>query len=194
VVGWRFAWNAARELVDTGLDAEALAELRTAIRAVGGVRSHHGLRTRRMGADVLVDVHVLVDPWLSVSEGHRIADEVRERLIGHVEDVAEVLVHVDHEPDLETPDPASRPPLRPQIMIDLERVWSAAPVVADPQRVLLHYRCDKVDVELLLPPGRVAQEALPELTERLEEAAAELGYVGRVRVMIGWAAGGRAAR
>jgi hypothetical protein len=51
--------------------------------------------------------------------------------------------------------------------------------------MLLHYRSAGVDVELLLPPGRVAPEQLPALTKQLEQAAAALGYIAGVRVMIG---------
>jgi cation diffusion facilitator family transporter len=185
MVGWRFVWNAVRELVDTGLDPSELQALRAQIASVGGVRAYHGLRTRRMGADVLVDVHVLVDQRISVSEGHRIADEVRARLIRGIDDVTEVLVHVDHESDTEEPAPASRLPLRPQILDDLARVWSDVPEVEAPTRMLLHYRSAGVDVELLLPPGRVAPEQLPALTKQLEQAAAALGYIAGVRVMIG---------
>jgi divalent metal cation (Fe/Co/Zn/Cd) transporter len=141
MVGWRFAWHAMRELVDTGLDPAELEALRAQIASVGGVRAHHGLRTRRMGADVLVDVHVLVDPRISVSEGHRIADEVRERLIRGIDDVTEVLVHADHEPDTVEPAPASRPPLRPQILADPARLvrpgrscGSGTPVASLPGR------------------------------------------------------------
>jgi hypothetical protein len=149
------------------------------------VRAHHGLRTRRMGADVLVDVHVLVDPRISVSEGHRIADEVRERLIRSIDDVTEVLVHVDHEPDTVEPAPASRLPLRPQILADLARVWSGLAEAQAPERLLLHYRAAGVDVELLLPPGRVPAESVPALAGQLEQAASDLGYIASVRVMIG---------
>jgi cation diffusion facilitator family transporter len=185
MVGWRFAWHAVRELVDTGLEPAELEALRAQIASVGGVRAHHGLRTRRMGADVLVDVHVLVDPRISVSEGHRIADEVRERLIRSIDDVTEVLVHVDHEPDTVEPAPASRLPLRPQILADLARVWADLPEAEAPERLLLHYRAAGVDVELLLPPGRVPAERLPERAGELEQKARSLGYIASVRVMIG---------
>jgi cation diffusion facilitator family transporter len=95
VLGWQFAWRALRELVDTGLDGMARDDLRKIIDQVDGVRSHHGLRSRCIGKDVLIDVHIMVDPELNVSEGHQIGDEVRTRLMQRIHNAAEVLVHVD---------------------------------------------------------------------------------------------------
>ena len=87
-IAWDLSWNSARELIDTALDAEEVAAIRSKILAVNGVRELHRLRTRRSGSDALVDVHLLVDPTLSVSEGHQIGEMVRSRLIGEIEDVA----------------------------------------------------------------------------------------------------------
>src|SRR5690606_30743833 len=75
-IGLRLAWRALRELIDTGLPADDVARIRSTVRATPGVRGSHDMRTRRMADRVLVDTHVLVDPRISVSEGHRISDRV----------------------------------------------------------------------------------------------------------------------
>jgi cation diffusion facilitator family transporter len=98
-IGWDLAWQSVHELVDTALDPERVEAIRREILSVGGVRELHMLRTRMMGGDALVDVHVLVDPKLSVSEGHYIGEKVRERLITEIEEVSDVMVHVDPEDD-----------------------------------------------------------------------------------------------
>jgi cation diffusion facilitator family transporter len=97
IVGLRFVWNGLKEFVDTGIDPEAHIRLRAVIDSVNGIRSHHMLRTRRIGNDVLVDLHIVVDPDLTASEAHRVAEVVRDRLLEHVDDASEVLVHVDVE-------------------------------------------------------------------------------------------------
>ncbi|MCB1897322.1 MAG: cation transporter, partial [Rhodocyclaceae bacterium] len=76
-MGWRLALQAVRELIDTGLDAEETGELRSALLETSGVMGVHDLRTRRMGPRVLVDAHVQVDPRITVSEGHRVAESAR---------------------------------------------------------------------------------------------------------------------
>ncbi|HVL58330.1 MAG TPA: cation diffusion facilitator family transporter [Burkholderiaceae bacterium] len=183
VIGWKFIWQAVHELVDTGADPRQLAELRSAIKSVHGVRSLHDLRTRLMGGELLVDVHIVVDSAVSASEGHRIADEVRSRLLDR-DKAADVLVHVDADQSLDNED-ERHPPLRDRVLADLRRVWAQIPEAAATQRTTLHYRGEQVDVELVLPPDRVAPEALPQLRARLEQAAAPLGYVGRVYPLIG---------
>lgn len=94
-MGWRFVWNSLRELVDTGLECDQVAQLAEAIDAVDGVHSHNNLRTRRMGDLVLVDVHIVVDGRITVREGHRIGERVRQNLRRNLEDDAEVLIHLD---------------------------------------------------------------------------------------------------
>jgi len=63
------------------------------------VEGIHLLRTRQMGEDALIDAHIVVDPRITVSEGHTIGDTVRDELISRFDDVMDVLVHVDPEDD-----------------------------------------------------------------------------------------------
>ena len=70
-IGWDLGYTSLRELIDTGLDAERIAEIENMIRDVDGVKTLHMLRTRMMGSEALVDVHIQVEPKLSVSEGHQ---------------------------------------------------------------------------------------------------------------------------
>jgi hypothetical protein len=92
-------WPAISELVDTGLDTEQLRHIRRTILGVDGVRALHLLRTRRIGGRALVDVHIIVDEDISVSEGHYISEMVRTRLVNEVDVVADALVHIDPEDD-----------------------------------------------------------------------------------------------
>jgi hypothetical protein len=73
-MGLRMIWQSAHELIDTGVEPEEQARMLAAVRAIDGVRDAHDLRTRHMGGVLLADVHVLVAPRISVSEGHRISE------------------------------------------------------------------------------------------------------------------------
>jgi divalent metal cation (Fe/Co/Zn/Cd) transporter len=59
------------------------------------------LRTRVIGGEFLIDVHILVDPEMTVTEGHRVAEIARRNLIKAIPNIQDVLIHVDGEPDAE---------------------------------------------------------------------------------------------
>ena len=92
-----------RELVDTGLDQAKLVAIEKTIKGVSGVQAVHCLRTRLMAGDIYVDVHVLVAPDLTVSEGHYISDAVHRALASTFDKVVDVTVHIDPEEDIEAP-------------------------------------------------------------------------------------------
>lgn len=98
-VGGAYVWHSLRELVDTGVNHELLKQIENTITQVDGVIKIHQLRSRFMSNDVLIDVHIIVSPKISVSEGHYIAQHVHHALVNSVENVKDVVVHVDHEDD-----------------------------------------------------------------------------------------------
>lgn len=149
-IGWDLAWQSVHELVDTALDPERVELIRRVILEVGGVKELHMLRTRMMGGDALVDVHVLVDPKISVSEGHYIGEKVRQQLIEEVEEVNDVMVHVDPEND-EKLKPSLGLPSRRWVQHQLEQRWQELPIAKKIERISLHYLDGKLDIELCLP-------------------------------------------
>ncbi len=95
----RAAWHIARpalgQLLDTAAnEAERQAILDLAL-ATGGVRGVHALRTRHIGPGLQIDIHIQVDPHLSVSEGHAIAGATKERLLHQGPNVIDALIHVE---------------------------------------------------------------------------------------------------
>jgi len=144
-MGSELAWGAIKELVDTGLDEAQVAALRDCLRATPGVRGLHELRTRRMAHQVLVDAHVQVDSRISVSEGHRIAEAARSRVLHAHPEVLDVLVHIDPENDLD-PYPASQTlPTRDALLGKLLPLLGGLP---EPEKVVLHYLAGQVEVEV----------------------------------------------
>lgn len=98
-MGWSYGWNSVKELVDTAVDAELFSQIERVIQSIDGVKRIHQLRSRFMGSDVLIDVHILVSPKISVSEGHYIAQHVHHTLVKEIDCVKDVIVHVDPEDD-----------------------------------------------------------------------------------------------
>ncbi len=149
-IGWDLGWQGARELVDTALEPHRVDKIRRTITSVDGVQALHMLRSRRMGGDALVDVHIQVDPTLSVSEGHQISETVRARLIEEIEEVSDVMVHIDPEDDEAAVSTASLP-LRETVRRRLDACFADLDAAKRIERLTLHYYGGKMHVELLLP-------------------------------------------
>ena len=161
-MGWEFSRGALEELVDHGADVAQIEEIRNVIRATTGVLDLHELRTRRMADRILVDAHVHVAPRISVSEGHRIAEQVGANVRRSCPHVLDVLVHIDPEDDslgYEGPTGVdlSRDRLEQWVTTESARVWGRGQFA--PERVQLHYLNGRVEVEVMLP---AAPDDLPE--------------------------------
>ena len=100
-VGIKIVRNAVNNLMDTGVSDTELKTMKSIIEESPGVVHYHELKTRRLGKDVLVDIHIQVPPRISISEAHNIAETVRVNLKKNMEDVADALVHIDSEDDRE---------------------------------------------------------------------------------------------
>jgi cation diffusion facilitator family transporter len=177
--GFQFAWAAIRELIDTGLSGEEVEAIRTTIGSTPGVLSMHELRTRRMAHQVLVDAHVQVNPRISVSEGHRIAESARQRVLDLHPEVLDVLVHVDAENDL-LANAAIQLPDRAELLAHLRRVLDIDP--PEFERTMLHYLGTRVEAEVFLPAGYADEALLAVVRQRVKAALAADPWFSAIRL------------
>lgn len=98
-------------LVDKAPETDLLRAMDERARAVEGVEDAHALRAREVGETMFVDLHILVDPDLSVREGHEIAHEVEDALLEQIEGPGSVVVHVEPESEEAFHDAGDAPPL-----------------------------------------------------------------------------------
>ncbi|AJY28972.1 cation diffusion facilitator transporter family protein [Burkholderia thailandensis 34] len=147
-MGWTFGWDALQDLSDRALDENASAEIRALIVSTPGVRDVHDLRTRKMGDSALVDAHILVDPMMSVSEGHYIAEAARARALTDRR-VLDALIHVDPEHDVARRTVLDLPP-RDQIEGQIEAVLERAGLRAS--AINLHYLSTGLEIDITLAP------------------------------------------
>jgi len=94
-VGSEIMWKALKELTDTAPGSDVQKKMRECASVVEGVLDVHDLRARSSGGLFQMELHVVVDGGLTVSQGHRIAKEVESCLIEELGNVGEVIVHVD---------------------------------------------------------------------------------------------------
>ena len=181
-VGWDTSWAAVRELTDEALEQDEVVDIRQLIEGVEGVRDLHMLRSRQAGAYALVDVHVIVDPRLTVSEGHRIAERIRDRVVHGVDKVADVLVHVDSEDDRGALL-GRHLPLRDEMLRIIREAIASQPVAHEVQDIRLHYQRDQIEVEMVLPLAGRAPETARQCAADLVEVVHDLPHVASVQVL-----------
>jgi len=145
-MGLSYGWNSVKELIDTAVNPETIEHIEATIKAVNGVQRVHQLRSRMMGNDVFIDVHILVAPKISVSEGHYIAQQVHRDLLNTNSNIKDVTVHVDPEDDEEV-CPSLNLPNRAVIEDRYIKVWqNAFPSI---RSWSIHYLDGKLEIDLV---------------------------------------------
>ncbi|MEZ7844349.1 MAG: cation diffusion facilitator family transporter [Opitutales bacterium] len=87
--------RACSDLLDAAPEREVIEDLREHILPTPGALAYHDFRVRRVGDVYEIDLHLQVDPRITVEKGHRIAREVKLRLREQHPEVSKVLVHVE---------------------------------------------------------------------------------------------------
>lgn len=92
---WIIMKPAFAEMVDRGASKKYMDKIETIVLATKDVKSFHALRSRRMGSGWHIDLHIQVDPELTVEKGHEISGTVKRNIIEQAQDVLDVLVHIE---------------------------------------------------------------------------------------------------
>ncbi|MDD5722547.1 MAG: cation diffusion facilitator family transporter [Syntrophales bacterium] len=96
-VSWDIMSPSLAELADRGASLKDCAKIERIAMDVNGVRGVHAIRTRKCGESLFVDLHVVVDPEISVRLGHNISEEVKGALLKGGPRILDVVAHL--EPD-----------------------------------------------------------------------------------------------
>ena len=96
--GIRVVRETAMQLMDTMPDARLIGQIREAAFAVRGVRGVEKCFARKTGFKYHVDLHLEVDPEMTVRQSHQLAHQVQLNILARLEWVADVLVHVEPAP------------------------------------------------------------------------------------------------
>ncbi len=184
-IAWELGTGATKELVDTSIDAQQVEQLRNAIGMISGVTSVHSLRTRKIGHTISADVHVQVDPFLSVSEGHIISVSVERVAKECLEDLSDVTVHIDPEDD-ETAAPCENLPERAQALGILNKALFNNQCDGEIKRIQLHYLDGKIHVDFFLPLSCLSSDkSHDEILDKLTEVVRGLPEFGDIKVYFG---------
>lgn len=94
-VAIRISSRSIGELTEESLDETVEAEIIRIASGVDGVTEPHNLRTRRIGGDIAVDLHICVDADMRVSEAHALASQVEADLCKRFGQSTFISIHVE---------------------------------------------------------------------------------------------------
>ncbi len=93
----RTGYRIVKESSDALMDASAIDgnRIRDAIMTLKGVKECHKIRTRGMQGHIYVDLHVKVDPEMSINDAHDISYFVEQELKKRFSEITDVVVHIE---------------------------------------------------------------------------------------------------
>ena len=97
-VGVRVIGDSLRELTESAVDEGTVEHIKDIINADNQIHQWHKLRTRAVGREVFLDLHILVDPDLSIAAAHQIAENLENTLDEQIIRPVNITVHI--EPDI----------------------------------------------------------------------------------------------
>jgi cation diffusion facilitator family transporter len=83
------------ELMEGSVDPALLQFIEETSRNCPGIAGVDKVWVRKLGMRLMVDLHIEVDPDISVQEGHRLSHEVKAKLQAELPQVRDVMVHVE---------------------------------------------------------------------------------------------------
>ena len=95
IVSIKLAKPAIKELLEASLPPELVKQIDNIVAHTKGVKSYHEVRSRRNGTTDIVDLHILVDPDITVKQGHDIATDCELRLKKLLGNSAIINIHVE---------------------------------------------------------------------------------------------------
>ena len=184
-VGADFVYDSVKELVDTALEPELVAEIEKEFKKSPGVRGVHNLKTRKVGDAALVDVNIEVDSKISVSEGHEIATRSAKKIVNKFEDVVDVTVHTDIEHDHKEgqyfidPEMKNKTPIRSEIDREVCQVSENHGLKHSFHKLQIHYINNQVHLDLYFKDSKVGDSS-----DIVKSDILSYGWVQEVEIFI----------
>jgi cation diffusion facilitator family transporter len=97
-IGVKVIGDALRELTEGATDTETIENIERIINADSAIRHWHKLRTRTVGREIFLDLHILVNPDLNVASAHEISENLEKNLDKQISQPINITIHI--EPDI----------------------------------------------------------------------------------------------
>jgi cation diffusion facilitator family transporter len=97
-VAYSITKEASLVLMDACQCGDILTDIENIAKGVKHVKQVHNIRMRKLGPYLMGDMHIVVDPDMTVKEADRIATEIEERVKHEFDEVTEIKVRIEpHE-------------------------------------------------------------------------------------------------
>jgi cation diffusion facilitator family transporter len=93
--GWRLLRPALSDLMDKAADPEVIEQIRKIASGIDGVANVEKCFARKAGHLLFVEMHIEVDPGMTVQHSHDIAHSVKDKIRETMPTVSDVLVHIE---------------------------------------------------------------------------------------------------
>ena len=98
LVGVHIIGDCLRELTEGAVDKDTIEQIKEIIAEDSSIRQWHQLRTRMVGREIFLDLHILVDPELNVAAAHEISENLEKTLDERISRPINIVIHI--EPDI----------------------------------------------------------------------------------------------
>ena len=94
-IGFKITWEAIKKIIDTAPEAELQIKIHNVIEKNINVLNYHDIRMRYIGNELFIDMHIMVDPKLSIQKAHDIATQLKIQIMSQVTNIYDVLIHIE---------------------------------------------------------------------------------------------------
>ena len=112
---WKIVQPTLQELSEAGVSKEDQAKIYRMAASLPGVIGAHALRTRNAGGAIWADIHIIVDPDMTVREGHDLSHKVRDLLVDSDLNIVDVVVHLEPPTPSRSKSSPNRDPDQPDL-------------------------------------------------------------------------------
>jgi cation diffusion facilitator family transporter len=92
------AWNikeASYILLDYGLSPSVINEIIAIAEKEPSIKSCHEIRSRKVGNNYFIDMHIEVDPNYPVEDAHKLAHKIEEKIKNRYPAIKDIVIHIE---------------------------------------------------------------------------------------------------
>ena len=95
LVGIKVIGGCIDELTESAVDSETIEHIKSVINADGQIHQWHNLRSRLVGRQIFLDLHILVAPDLNITAAHQIAQNLEDAISNQISRPVNITVHIE---------------------------------------------------------------------------------------------------